>query len=76
MARAEAAPACRKDDDADARVRGDTVERRLQLVDERAREGIELAGPIQRHGGDSVGRLDEQQGLGLVVASVSWLSLS
>src|SRR5262245_18824638 len=65
MARAEPTPARREHDDADARVRSDTVQRRLQLVDERARERIELAGPIQRHRGDSLGRVDKQQFLGL-----------
>jgi carboxyl-terminal processing protease len=34
--------------------RGDPVERRLHLANERAREGIEMTGPIQRQGGDSV----------------------
>ena len=68
MAGAESAAAGREHDHADGRVRGDAVERRLQLVDERARQRVELARPVERHRGDAVRRVDEQLGLGLVVA--------
>ena len=74
VAGAESAPAGGQHHHSHAGIRGDAVERRLQLADEGARQRVELSRPVERHGGDAIRDVDEQLGLGLVCRCGHWIS--
>src|SRR5258706_4306557 len=65
MPRAESPTVCSEHDHADSRVRGEAVEGRLQWLEERTGERVDLAGTVERQRGYAVLRLGQHQSLGL-----------